>query len=990
MIGGWSCPAFAAEPVIPHRQTKPPNEPRSAEEAAKKMTVPPGFTVEVVAAEPDVVNPVSMTFDERGRIWITESVEYPRRAPGKGRDRIKILEDTDGDGRTDKTTVFADGFNIPSGIAVGAGGVWVANAPDLLFLQDTDGDDRCDKTEVVVTGFGRDDTHELPNSLTWGPDGWLYGLNGVFNPSRIKYRGKSFDFTCALFRIHPRTRDFELFCEGTSNPWGVAFNGDGDAFISACVIDHLWHLIETAYYHRQGGAYPPHVWKLQSIVNYRHQMAAYCGIHWFDSEAYPAEYREKLYMGNIHGGCLNVDRIERNGATYRGNKDEDFLTANDAWFMPVVQKTGPDGCLYVLDWYDRYHCYQDANRDPKGIDRLKGRLYRVRYQNSPRAPKFDLAKETDDQLIARLHSPNVFFRDIAQRLLWERHDPTTRKKLESLVLDESVARKARMHALWSVVGMGPLEAAFAAKLSGHSDHVLRSWSARALGNAKQTGDAEAVRQVVALTRDASPDVRLQAVVAAPKLLGDKSYPALFDALQTTVLDPVLPSIVWQNLLPQLSTKRAEIVAEFLAREDAKHPAFSELMPRLAAWLLAQGESGAADVAKLALDTKHPHTTLLCLEILADRLQSGELGPAADAVLRKHLEEPLVRMAGETSEAEKQFAATAVLCHWKHPTAIQLMQGVVATKDYQLKHRLEAVDAWASSGDPSLVTAIPKLLPPSDVHPQPLRRRVLEALTRYEDPAVAANTLAVYPQLEDDLKPAAVELLTSRVSWSNELIDGIKAGKLSKDAVNVNQIRKLIKSGDKDLAKRVEETWGALRTDRNPQREQVVNKMRDLLRNSAGDPLAGQIVFSKVCGQCHKIHGTGQEVGPDITVNGRSSFEQLLSNVFDPSLVIGNAYRARTVVISDGRVMTGLPVEESPQRVVLKLQGGKLETIARADVDEIEISKLSLMPEGVEVQFKPQELIDLFAFLKLDKPPTDPLAKPLPNFGELREAPRIKK
>jgi putative membrane-bound dehydrogenase-like protein len=974
---------FAADPVIPHRQTKPPNDPRPAEEAAKLMTVPPGFTVEVVASEPDLVNPVAMTFDERGRIWVTESLEYPRRSAGPGKDRIKILEDTDGDGRAEKVTIFAEGLNIPSGIAVGTGGVWVANAPDILFLQDTDGDDRADKSEVIVTGFGRDDTHELPNSLTWGPDGWLYGLNGVFNPSHIKYRGKQYDFTCALFRIHPRTRDFELFCEGTSNPWGVAFNNDGDAFISACVIDHLWHLIETAYYHRQGGAYPPHVWKLQSIVNYRHQMAAYCGIHWFDSDAYPEQYRDKLYMGNIHGGCINVDRVERNGATYKGIKDKDFLTANDAWFMPVVQKTGPDGCLYVLDWYDRYHCYQDANRDPAGIDRLKGRLYRVRYKNSPRAPKFDLAKETDDQLIARLASPNVFFRDIAQRLLWERNDPATKKKLESLVLNEPSPRKARMHALWSRIAMGPIEDVDFA-LHEFKDPAFRALYARSLGNAKQSEEGMTFIRLGQLVSDPAPEVRLQAVIAASKTYGDTAYSLLFDALATSEVDPVLPQIVWQNLLPQLSTRRAEIVAEFLKREDAKYSAYAELTPRLAAWLLAQGVSGAADVAKLTLESKQPNTTLLCLDIIADRLQSGELGPAAEAVLRKQLENELIAMLADGKAAAKQFAAAVVLCHWKHPGAIELVRRAAASNEMQPKLRLEAIDAWASSRDPSLVASIGTLLPPSEVYPQPLRRRVFDALVRYEDPAVAVSTLAVYPQLEDDLKPAAIELLTSRVSWSNALLDAIKAGKLSKDAVNVNQIRKLIKAGDKDLAKRVDETWGALRTDRNPQREQVVNRMRDLLRNSAGDPIVGQAHFSKLCGQCHKIHGVGQDVGPDITVNGRASFEQLLSNVFDPSLVIGNAYRARTVVTSDGRVLTGLPVEESPQRVVLKLQGGKLETIARSDVEEIEISKLSLMPEGVELQFKPQELIDLFSFLKLDKPPTDPAAKTLPSFSELRD------
>ncbi len=474
-------PATPAE-VIPHAQDKPPGPPLSPAEAIRKMTVPEGFTVELVAGEPDIVNPVAMTFDERGRIWITESLEYPRLESGPGRDRIKILEDTDSDGTADKISVFAEGLNIPSGIAVGYGGVWVANSPDILFLQDSDGDGKADKQEVVVTGFGRDDTHELPNSLTWGPDGWLYGLNGVFNQSRVSQAGKQFDFTCALFRIHPRTREFQLFAEGTSNPWGVAWDTEGNAFVSACVIDHLWHLAESGYYIRQGGPYPPHTWPMGSIVEHKHQKAAYCGIHFFDSDAYPAEYRERLYMGNVHGGAINVDVLSRHGATYRGTPAPDFLTANDAWFMPVVQKTGPDGCLYILDWYDRYHCYQDARRDSPGIDRLKGRLYRVRYRDTPRAGHFNLAAETDEQLIARLASPNVYFRDIAQRLLSERSSSSVRVKLEQLVGDESAARKTRLHALWALVGGGALSSEFHLTLLNHTDAGFRAWGVRAAGD----------------------------------------------------------------------------------------------------------------------------------------------------------------------------------------------------------------------------------------------------------------------------------------------------------------------------------------------------------------------------------------------------------------------------------------------------------------------------------------------------------------------------
>lgn len=570
---------------IPRAQDKPPGPALSPADAIKRFKVPEGFSVEVVASEPDLVNPVAMTIDERGRFWVTESFEYPRREPGPGQDRVKVLEDTNADGKVDKVTIFAEGLNIPSGIAVGHGGVWVANAPDILFMQDTDGDGKVDKQEVVVTGFGRDDTHELPNSLTWGPDGWLYGLNGVFNPSRIEYRGKKYEFTCALFRIHPKTRDFEVFCEGTSNPWGVAFDGEGSAFVSACVIDHLWHLAESGYYIRQGGPYPPFTWPMASIVKHKHQKAAYCGITYFDSDAYPPEHREKLYMGNIHGNCVNVDKLERKGSTYFATTDNDFLSTDDVWFMPVVQKTGPDGSLYVLDWYDRYHCYQDANADPKGIDRGHGRLYRVRYKETPRAQSFDMAKDSDEQLIAKLGNANVYVRDIAQRLLTERAKPENTPKLQAIVLDEKASRKARMHALFTLAGSGKLDAAFHGKLLAHGDASLRAWGVRAAGNQREV-DTPLKEKIVTLADDPSGDVKLQVAVASRKLKDVDALPVLVKVLGNAGEDPLLPHIVWQNLHPLLETDGPKFLAEVKKYDIEKSPAIKEVVKRATERILA--------------------------------------------------------------------------------------------------------------------------------------------------------------------------------------------------------------------------------------------------------------------------------------------------------------------------------------------------------------------------------------------------------------------
>jgi putative membrane-bound dehydrogenase-like protein len=968
--------------VIPHGQDAPPGPPLSPAEAVKKMTVPDGFSVEVVASEPDIVNPVAMTFDEKGRIWITESLEYPRHSAGPGKDRVKVLESTKGDGAYDKITVFADGLNIPSGIAVGHGGVWVANAPDILFYKEGPDGKPAGKPEVVVTGFGRSDTHEVPNSLTWGPDGWLYGLNGVFNPSRVKSNnGKEYHFTCALFRIHPKTREFQLFCEGTSNPWGVAIDNEGSFFVSACVIDHLWHLTETGYYHRQGGAYPPYTWKLGSIVKHRHQKAAYCGIHFFDSDAYPPEYREKLYMGNIHGGCINSDMLTRDGATYFGKTRPDFLTANDKWFMPVVQKTGPDGCLYILDWYDRYHCYQDANRDPAGIDRERGRLYRVRYKNTPRASKFDLTKESDDELIKRLHSPNVLFRDLAQRVLGERNSPEARVKLQKLVLDNAEPRKARMHALWSLIGYGPLDKEFNSRLLGHKDPGFRAWGVRAAGNSGKV-DGAIRDQVASLAKDSSADVKLQVAIAARKIDGFDPIPLLVEVLAGCGDDKLIPAIVWQNLHPLLED-RSEQFIRLVEKSDIKGtPALGAILPRVIERMLGskKPEDGAiCSLIGMLAGGKNADRGCCCqcLSALAGKVQNGELSGPHTAALREHLGPTLNKVLADKSDSVLYQEAALLVATLKEPAGIAAVRQVFADKELSEPMRLKAIGALVAAGDATLLDPLATMLATRSGSSN-FRGQVLAALGKLDEPKVADVVLAHFARMEPDLQPKAIELLTQRASWSRQLLARVAKKEIPPAALNVNQVKKLLATKDAEIVKQVTAVWGTLREERSPEREKVVAEMRDFLKKTKGDPVAGQVVFKNVCAQCHKIYGDGQDVGPEITSNGRADFEQLLSNVFDPSLVIGAGYVATTVATKKGQVITGIVTEDNAQRVVLKVQGGKLETIPRVDIDEMAVSKVSLMPEGLEKQLKPQELADLFAFLCLDKPPSDPTAKRIPG------------
>ena len=899
------------------------------------------------------------------------------RRPGPGRDRVKVLEDADGDGRAEKVTVFADGLNIPTGIAIGYGGVWVLNAPDLLFLRDADGDGRADQTEVVVTGFGRADVHELPSTLTWGPDGWLHGFNGVFNPGRIVSGGKEYAFTCALWRVHPRTHEFRVVSEGTSNPYGLAWDPEGSAIVEAChwANDHLFHFVETGYYQRQAGPYPPYTTVLGSITDHSHQKTAYCGLAYFDSEAYPPAYRDRLYTGNIHGGCINSDRLTRDGSTYRAHPEPDFLTANDAWFMPVAQKVGPDGCLYVLDWYDRYHCYQDANRDPEGIDRLKGRLYRVRYRDAPRAPHFDLAGERDEDLIQRLSSSNIYFREAAQRLLTERNTPAARAELRRLVLDDTASRKARRHGLWALIGTGSLEPEFHARLLRHTDAAYRAWAVRAAGDLRTVEPS--IRDAIAdLARDTSPDVQLQVAIAARKIEGLDPLPVLVDVLSACGEDRLIPAIVWQNLhslLPGEGRRFVRLIGK-LAVADA--PAIAKLLPRAVDHILGEPEADLRPVREI-LERLVNHDTQLarqCLAAIADRLE--ELSEARRTQLRDQLQ-PVMRPILKSDPTGPLWFDAQLLASRLGFGSVdaRLVRERFTAADRPESVRLQALDALITFQDPALPAAVGQVLAAG---PPGLLTRVLTALGRTADPKLGQVVLARLPTLAPEVQPLAVELLLQREPWARKLLDAVLSGKLPRSTLDANHLRKILESNDREAIWTVEKAWGTIRAERDPGREKVVRAMGDYLQQHPGDPRAGRAVFFKLCAQCHTIYGEGQVVGPDLTSNGRGSFDQLLASIFDPSLVIGPSYQTTTVVTEGGRSLTGLVVEDSERRIVLKLPGGGQEVVPRNDVKSTRTGKLSMMPEGIENLLDKAELADLFAFLALDRLPDDPQARPIPG------------
>jgi putative heme-binding domain-containing protein len=380
---------------------------------------------------------------------------------------------------------------------------------------------------------------------------------------------------------------------------------------------------------------------------------------------------------------------------------------------------------------------------------------------------------------------------------------------------------------------------------------------------------------------------------------------------------------------------------------------------------------------VAENTDDPQAARECLAVLAEKVQTRELtGRPLDAI-RKQLRPSLDKILDK--KQHPLFLDAALLsAAWKDAKAIAAVRDVLTTSSHKNSDRLKALASLIAAGDTSLNKTIAEALTESKHNSADFRAGVLSALGRSDDPQVAQIVLAAYPKFEADLQPRAIELLTQRPVWAKVLLAAIGAGEVPTTVLNATQVARLQSSRDEELIKLVKSKWGAVRTERNPDRERVIARIREQIRSTPGDPFRGEVVFKALCAQCHKIYGEGHEVGPDLTANGRSSFDQLLSNIFDPNLVIGSAYQLYTVIDGDGRSISGLLVEDNDQRITLKLQGGKTESVPRTNIEEVIVSQLSMMPEDVEKQFSAQQIADLFAFLTLDKHPSDRTARQLPG------------
>ncbi len=932
------------------------------QESLKRMKVPPGFEVTLFAAEPDIINPIAFSIDERGRLWVVECYEYPKKTPKgqKPRDRIKILEDTTGSGKADKVTVWAAGKDLPigwdlaTGLEVGYGGLFLGAAPYLFFLQDTTGQGKCDKQEILLSGFGSQDTHETLNTLQWGPDGLLYGLHGIFTQSKVG----EVRMNAAVWRYNFPAKKFDIFAEGTSNPWGLDFDAHGQAFLTACVIPHAFHMIPGGTYIRQDGRpdsynHPYSYGLLREICDHTHHAEsgwAHAGALVLQGDQIPPEFQGSLLMGSIHGTVIMRDVLERRGSTFVAKHAPVFLQCGDKNFRPINLRWGHDGSIYVIDWHDQNPCHQ---ADPNSWDMTHGRIYKIRPTSSNAAPPGDLSKKSSRELVEILKNNSPWWHRTSLRLLKERKDRTTAPLLEELALHGS-EETYRLRGLWGLYGVGAFTEEFAGALLADPSPWVRSWVVRLLGEAGQVSEATFSRLAGLAAKEKTPEVRLQLAATAQRLTHQDVLPLLQNLMLhgEDAADPCIPLMIWLALEPRVATSSDFSLNWLKAHASGNLLVKNEIIPRTMRRLAA-----AAQTQKLAR----------CLTFLQETRDSK--------VRRRALEGLVAGLEGRQADAPDNWKQTfADLSHdpdsdvqrlgrrlavnFRDLDAIRRSLEMVQESSRKSTERIEAIHDLALA-HPSEALKVLEELVAHDNDPE-VRSEACRALAAYENADIPSIMIKNWKNFPPALRSEAINLLAGRKNWARALLAAVGEKSVLRTDLTDNTILRLRAFRDEALNQQIETMWGKVR-DTPADLSALIDQMRASLQESKGSFNRGRAVFETQCAKCHKFEGKGHDVGPNLDGAARD-IEYLLVNVLDPNRVIGQPYFIHTVERKDGRVDTGLLAAEDDSSVSLKNENDAIKVILKKDIEQMSVQAKSLMPEGLSKNMSVQDFRDLVRYL----------------------------
>lgn len=971
-------------------------KPLTAAQSMRHISNPTDFELKLFATEPLIDGkPIAMNWDDRGRLWVAETVDYPneKRPWGQGRDRIKILEDTDGDGVADKSTIFADKLSIPTSLIFVKGGLLVHQAPETLLLIDTNGDDVADERKVLFTGWNVGDTHAGPSNLNYGLDNWLYFMVG-YSGFRGKVGGENLDFRTGFVRMKPDGSKMEFLRNTNNNSWGIGLSEEGILFGSTANGNPSEYMpIPNRYYEavrgwsssvlRGIGGNPKFAAITDKIrqVDYHGGFTAAAGHALYTARNYPREYWNRAaFVAEPTGHLLATFEIQPEGANFRSRPSWNLVASDDEWVAPIVGEVGPDGNVWVIDWYNYI---VQHNPTPAGFntgkgnayeiplrDKTHGRIYRLVAKENPGDLKFTLKDASPDKLVATLRNPNLLWRRHAQRLLVDRGQkdvvPALVEILATPKLDDIGLDVGAMHAIWTLHGLGALaddkvsQALFAALK--HPAAGVRRNAALAL---PETQEASTAIIDAGLTADPDAQVRLAAFLAlADRPPSPKAPMALTKALadQMVLADRWLPDAVTAAAAKQESSflgtwlsqpgepnmasrKVAEIVAEHVARGQSAGRA-KELVQALAAAtpdrsaVVLKGLVKGWPEGKVALDTEGEKA----LENLLAKLPAEARGD-------------LIRL-GDRWQVESLLKQTAKLVG----DLMKTIQDANAPEPARIAAAAQAVDF--GKRDAALVkTLLGQITPQTS---QDLARGLVEAIGKSEA-SVGKEIIDASSGWSPSIRNLALRLLAQRTTWTPALLDACEKGTLRLTDLPLDQQRAMADHPDRKIAGRARtllEMGGSLPS---ADRQKVIKQLEGVTKKT-GDAAKGKAIYVQHCSKCHvhaSVTGPGIPpggIGPDLSGMAAHPKEELLIHIMDPSRGVEGNFRAWTVVTTKGQIINGLMSSETKTSLELVDAEGKKYVLNRSDIEEISVSPKSLMPEGFEKQVNEKDLTDLLEFM----------------------------
>jgi putative membrane-bound dehydrogenase-like protein len=967
-----------------------------AERTIAQMHLPEGFKVEVIAAEPDVQQPIAFAWDERGRIWIAEAYSYPqKRPPGEGLDRIIILSDEDGDGRFETRKVFAEKLNLVSAIEVGHGGVWIGAAPELLFIPDLNHDDKPDGApEVMLDGFGYQDTHETLNSFLWGPDGWLYGIQGVFNTARIGKPGvppsERPELRAGVWRYHPMRRTFEIYAHGGSNPWGLDYDEHGQFFMTHC--RSFWgrglttHVIQGGQFWNQVNAnYAPFIIanppkEFPEFRNYLLASARYdhgaggagargsdaiygghshVGTMIYLGDNWPDEYRGHLFTHNLGGHQINHQINQPLGSGFNTvHAGRDVLFCTDPKYVAVDLQYGPDGAVYFIDWYDQQHCH---NPNTERWDRGNGRVYRMQWQATYKSVKVDLAVKSDLELVELQSHKSQWFARTARRLLHERaqtKDGIARAAVDKLrdTVAKSPDATLRLNTLWALNLAGGLNAVAADAALNDPNPFVRGWTIQLAASDALDAEHLADRFVSLARNDPSPVVRRYLASVAPRLPG--AFPwQIFDSLarrEEDKDDHNLPYLIWHSmatLWSQFHPQRNGMA--YTQRDTTRALAIADAtkMPALADWIYwyaaTRDDRPLASLKNLDGDALHRRLAAVCLALES----RGEIW--SDRTWKT-----VAPRLYESPRPEIQRLAERIAPTFGDRTAFPRLRTALADTNADLVLRQHAFAVLSRARDNASFRIFLALL-----DEKAFRTETIRLLPSFGSRQLAPALIDRFNTFPTADKSAALEALTSRSLFARALLDAVATGKIPRDQLTSFHVTRLTSLRDTEVDKRVAATWGRIQKSSAEKQAQIA-KLEKVFNEAplwAYNAAAGRQHFQKLCVQCHRIGSEGTRLGPELTGAGKHGARYFLENIIDPDAVIGTDFQATTVETKDGESITGLLANETPAAVTLRTTTGE-SVVPKSTIKAKTTGAKSLMPEALLDSLSEREQIELLKFL----------------------------